>query len=203
MDNNFWNLRYSSAQYAYGELPNEFLAAQLPLLKAGRILFPCEGEGRNAVFAASLGWQVEAFDGSEEGKRKALALASSKNVSIQYVIADANYVVFEQNSFDVIALVYVHFPPSLRKEFHKKCVQWLKPGGKIILEAFEPAQLGNTSGGPKEIDLLYTKEALEADFEGCLLEYLEYETVQLNEGVFHEGTAKVVRMIGKRSTLHV
>ena len=65
--NEYWNQRYSNAKYVYGEEPNQFFATQLSALKAGSLILPCEGEGRNAVYAASLGWTVDAFDGSLEG----------------------------------------------------------------------------------------------------------------------------------------
>ena len=51
-----WNDRYSKDEYAYGEEPNRYLKEQLEKLAVGKILFPAEGEGRNAVFAAKLGW---------------------------------------------------------------------------------------------------------------------------------------------------
>jgi hypothetical protein len=47
-------------------------------LPIGSILFPAEGEGRNAVFAAKLGWAVSAFDISNEGKNKGIKLAKKK-----------------------------------------------------------------------------------------------------------------------------
>ncbi|NVM67000.1 hypothetical protein FHW88_005321 [Mucilaginibacter sp. SG538B] len=62
-----WDQRYAEEEFAYGEQPNNFLQQQLSLLKPGKILFPAEGEGRNAVFAAGLGWAVSAFDISIEG----------------------------------------------------------------------------------------------------------------------------------------
>ncbi|EMO25801.1 thiopurine S-methyltransferase domain protein [Leptospira interrogans serovar Bataviae str. HAI135] len=65
-----WNERYSKEEFAFGEQPNEYLKEQLEKLEIGKILFPAEGEGRNAVFAAKLGWNVSAFDISVEGKRK-------------------------------------------------------------------------------------------------------------------------------------
>ena len=67
------NDRYSTDEYAYGEQPNNFLREELEKLKPGTILFPAEGEGCNAVFAAKLGWIVSAFDISAEGKNKPFA----------------------------------------------------------------------------------------------------------------------------------
>lgn len=66
----FWNQRYASVDYAYGTSPNLFYREKLEFVSPGKILFPAEGEGRNAVYAAKSGWNVTAFDLSTEGKKK-------------------------------------------------------------------------------------------------------------------------------------
>ncbi|HEX7902265.1 MAG TPA: hypothetical protein VF487_00200 [Chitinophagaceae bacterium] len=83
-----WNDRYSKDEFAYGEHPNNYLKKQLEKLNAGKILFPAEGEGRNAVFAAKLGWTVSAFDISVEGKNKAFKLAAANKVIIDYQVGE-------------------------------------------------------------------------------------------------------------------
>ncbi|MFM1772808.1 MAG: hypothetical protein RLZZ71_1950 [Bacteroidota bacterium] len=198
MNAEFWNDRYSEDGFAYGNKPNEFFKEQIDKLPAGKILFPCEGEGRNAAYAASLGWEVEAFDLSEVGKQKAIDLAASFNAKINYEIcnvADAN---FEDNSFDAVVLVYSHLPESLRILLHEKIKNWLKPGGVVILEAYNPLQLNNTSGGPKDLNMLYSIETLMSDFHGMHFEILEEKQVELNEGKYHIGIADVVRFVGRK-----
>src|SRR4029078_7791808 len=101
-----WNNRYSNDEYAYGEAPNNFLKEQLEKLDAGTILFPAEGEGRNAVFAATLGWTVSAFDISAEGRNKALRLAQMNNVTIDYQVSELEALNFTIEQFDAIALIY-------------------------------------------------------------------------------------------------
>jgi len=193
--NNFWNERYKQKDYVYGESPNAFLTEQLKGMPAGKIILPCDGEGRNAVFAASNGWQVEAFDTSEVGKEKALELAAKKGVTINYQIADARTVIFPLGEYDVVAFIYAHFPPEIRKEIHQRTIKWLKSGGKIILEAFNPKQLNNNSGGPKNEAMLYTKKILEDDFKTLKIELLETAETKLREGKFHEGKADVIRFV--------
>ena len=192
----FWNKRYSDIEYVYGEAPNEFFAEQLNKLKAGNIILPCEGEGRNAVYAASRGWKVKAFDSSEVGKAKALLLSDKKGVIIDYVTDDANTITFPDSSVDTVAFIYAHFPLAIRKIIHKKAVTWLKPGGKIILEAFNPRQLQNTSGGPKDLSQLYTEEIIKEDFEGLKIEILKTLQTTLMEGKYHEGKADIIRFVG-------
>jgi SAM-dependent methyltransferase len=195
---NFWNERYGDQEYIYGKTPNVFFAEQLQTLKPGTILLPCEGEGRNAVFAALKGWEVRAFDTSEAGKIKAEKLAAENNVDIDYLIDDAETVQYPPNSFDAIAFIYAHFPPSIRKKIHQKAITWMKPRGKIILEIFNPKQLQNTSGGPKDLSMLYTEEMLRDDFEGLAIDVLETKTIVLNEGKHHQGKADIIQFVATK-----
>jgi hypothetical protein len=194
----FWDKRYAESEFAYGALPNEFLKVQLQNLSTGKILFVCEGEGRNAVYAAIQHWNVEAFDLSAEGKKKALQLAEQNNVTINYQVKDATTIQYPENSFDCIALIYAHFPETIRKSIHKKVMNWLKPNGYVIIEAFNPNQLKNTSGGPKDLSMLYTKEIMADDFKDLMFQQISTETIELNEGKYHIGKADVIRFIGKK-----
>jgi len=71
-----WNERYREPGFAYGTAPNEFLVSVVDRIPQGKILSLAEGEGRNAVYLASLGYQVTGVDGSEVGLRKAVELAT-------------------------------------------------------------------------------------------------------------------------------
>lgn len=198
MSNSFWNERYSQSEFVYGEGPNIFFAEELSKLMPGTIILPCDGEGRNAVYAATKGWNVQAFDLSEAGKLKADYLALKYGVEIDFQIMDAEFASFSDESTDVVALIYAHLPPEVRKTLHLNSIKWLKPGGKVILEVFCPDQLNNSSGGPKDINMLYTKEMLSDDFKDLKIELLEYKKIELKEGKFHEGPADVIRMIATK-----
>ena len=194
--NNFWNERYKTIDYAYGIEPNSFLKNQLMNMIPGKILFPAEGEGRNAVYAATKGWQVTAFDQSIEGKRKADLLALQKGVKIEYKIDNFEFVEFPLESFDCVALVFAHINPVKRKEYHKKLISFLKPGGKLILEGFSKNQINNNSGGPRDIDMLFSGKEMENDFGSLSKLDISEEEVILDEGTFHQGLASVIRVTG-------
>ncbi|MCB0550290.1 MAG: methyltransferase domain-containing protein [Phaeodactylibacter sp.] len=194
----FWNQRYSEAGYAYGKAPNSFLKEHLPGLPPDKALFPAEGEGRNAVFAATLGWQVTAFDYSESGRKKAEALAWEREVRIDYHISEIENFSFPEEAFSLVGLFFVHLPPVIRKFLHRQAIQSLKPGGTILLEGFSKAQLGRASGGPKQEDMLFSIEELANDFSPLNIHLLEETEATLSEGPYHSGPARLVRLRGIR-----
>ena len=198
-----WNDRYSNEEFAYGEEPNNYFKEQIEKLNAGTILFPAEGEGRNAVYAAKLGWTVAAFDISEEGKNKALKLAEVNNVSIDYQVGELETLNYKLGQFDVIALIYAHFPAEIKSAIHKTLDKYLRQNGIIIFEAFskkhlEYLALNDKVGGPKDIESLFSIEEIQADFSNYeIIELIEKE-IELNEGLFHNGKGSVIRFVGKK-----
>jgi 2-polyprenyl-3-methyl-5-hydroxy-6-metoxy-1,4-benzoquinol methylase len=193
-----WNERYQQDIYQYGISPNDFMAEQIQQIPAGRILFPGAGEGRDAVFAAKLGWEVHAFDLSEQGQSKALKLASQEKTRIHFKVADASLVKFPLASFEVIALTFFHLPIETRLLFYANCISWLKPGGKILVEGFSKKQLGLNSGGPKNIDWLFSAKELETEFPGVKIILNKEKQRILDEGPLHQGLAEVVQFIAQK-----
>jgi len=209
----FWNQRYSESGYAYGSEPNEFFKESLLshrdqlLPNQSKLLMPAEGEGRNAVYAAGLGFKVTAFDVSEQARVKAMQLANEKSIppsSLNYHIGDCLSLDEPDESFDAVALIYAHFPPVLKAQYYPKIVSLLKPGGWVILEGFSennvPYREANPKvGGPADPALLFTKEGVAEDFMSFNILSLEEQEVSLNEGRYHVGTAMVIRLIAQKS----
>lgn len=194
--NDFWNERFGVEEYVYGTEPNQFYKELLKKLSPGKILFPAEGEGRNAVFAAQNGWDVTAFDSSTEGKKKAEKLAAAKGVSVKYIIGNYENIQFQPEEFDCIVLTFAHMHPLKRKKYHKKLTSFLKPGGVLILEGFSKNQINNNTGGPRNIEMLFSKKEMQHDFYNFpTIEITETDTT-LNEGPFHQGTASVIQIFG-------
>jgi cyclopropane fatty-acyl-phospholipid synthase-like methyltransferase len=196
--NNFWNERYAEADFAYGCEPNVYLNENISKITKGKILFPAEGEGRNAVFAAQLGYEVSAFDTSEEGQKKAIQLAQNCKTSIDYKVGFLEDLNYSENEFHAIVLIYAHVPAEIRKQFHHKLLSLLKPNGIIIFEAFGKEQLKYTSGGPKDIKMLFSEEEIKEEFPNVQFSILETIETELNEGKYHIGRANVVRFIAKK-----
>lgn len=201
MSKQFWDDRYSKEAFAYGEGPNEFLKTHLHQIKPGKILFPAEGEGRNAVYAASLGWDATAFDITTAGSQKANILSSRHGVFIDYQICSALDFEYEAEHYDVVALVYAHFPTDIKLYFHDQVTNCLKPGGMIILEAFslenlEYQKVNPYVGGPSDPGMLYTVDEIVSSFPLFESVYLKQEVVELHEGVYHNGIGSVIRYVG-------
>lgn len=198
-----WNERYAKVEYAYGEHPNRYLEEQLKKLTPGRILFPAEGEGRNAVFAAKLGWKAFAFDISTEGQKKALQLAERNNVTIDYQVGELEKLNYKSDQFDAIALIYAHFPAKIKSQVHKSLDKYLRKGGIIIFEAFSKNHLQYSSendkvGGPKDIDSLFSIEEVRADFSNYDFLELNEAEVNLSEGLCHNGLGSVIRFVARK-----
>lgn len=199
-----WNKRYSDEAFAYGEEPNQYLRAQLEKLPVGSILFPAEGEGRNAVFAAQLGWDVTAFDISQEGQKKANLLAEKKGVSIDYQVGPLEELSLEAGQFDAIALIYAHFPAKIKSAYHQKLDTLLKKGGTIIFESFSKKHLAyvladEKVGGPKDIDSLFSIDEIKADFPNYTIVELVEQDIELSEGLYHNGVGSVIRFVGVKN----
>lgn len=199
-----WNERYSKDEFAYGEEPNQYLKEQLQKLPKGTILFPAEGEGRNAVFAAKLGWSAHAFDISEEGKKKAMHLAEKMQVSIDYQVGFLEELNFEPEQFDAIALIYAHFPAHIKSEYHQTLDRFLKKNGTIIFESFSKKHLAYVTanenvGGPKDIDSLFSIDEIKADFPNYTIIELEEKVIELSEGLFNNGIGSVIRFVGQKN----
>lgn len=191
----FWDERYGDYITVYGDEPNAFFKENLTKLPAGSVLLPGEGEGRNAVFAARQGWKVDAFDFSPAARAKAIARASDSKVAVHYTTADIGDIILPVNTYDAVALVYVHLDPGMRRAFHRQVAGSLKTGGHIILEAFARDQINNISGGPRNEKLLYSLSDIEGDLTGMHFITSRQERIKLNEGPFHQGTADVVRIL--------
>ena len=198
IDKNNWDERFSAEEYVYGTLPNAFLKEQLTKLNPGKLLMPGEGEGRNAVYAAKMGWQVDAVDFSDKARLKALKLAKRENVNINYTISNLNDYKPEINHYDAVGIIFIHLDKPEVEKIFSTAKEALKKGGVIICEVFSKNQIGKTSGGPKDPELLYNADEIANIFKGLNAISLEECSVILDEGILHQGEASVIRYVGRK-----
>lgn len=195
---NFWDERFAEAEYAYGTAPNRFLESQLSYLPPGHIVFPAEGQGRNAVHAAQKGWQVSAFDTSPVARQRALEWAQQQRVTLDYQLADLANPPFLSGTFDALGLIFAHTPAEVRQQIHQQLAALLKPGGTLILEGFSKHQLGRSSGGPQTESMLFSVSTLEADFGHLDILDLAEVFAELDEGPYHQGEAALLRLVARQ-----
>jgi SAM-dependent methyltransferase len=196
MDHSSWNQRYSQPGFAYGTDPNTFLASVVDRIPAGKILSLGEGEGRNAVFLATLGYDVTAVDASDVGLVKAQRLAADRGVTLTTITADLADFRIEAEKWEGIVSIFCHMPAAMRLPLHHKVVNGLKPGGTFVLEAYTPRQLLLGTGGPKEADRLSTLADLQTELSGLQFIHAVEEDREVTEGKYHTGLSAVVQIIG-------
>jgi SAM-dependent methyltransferase len=190
-----WNKRFSEPGYAYGTDPNGFLTSVADRIPHGNVLCLAEGEGRNAVYLAGLGYEVTAVDTSTVGLAKARALASDRGVTIDTVLADVDDYSIEPGAWQGIVSIYCHLPPVVRAALHERCLRGLAPGGVFVLEGFTPRQLELGTGGPKNRELLMEFEIIRQELPGLRLEIGREIERDVAEGKYHGGTASVVQIL--------
>lgn len=193
-----WNDRYASDEYAYGTAPNDFLKEKASTLPQGKILCLAEGEGRNAVWLAEQGFDVTGVDASSVGLAKAQQLAEKRNVKVTTQIADLNDYDIGTQQWDGIVSIFCHVPRLLQEKLHKACVQGLKPGGVMLLEAYTPKQLNLKTGGPPSKDMMMDKASLQKQLTGLTFLHLVECDRDIQEGTFHHGTGSVVQLIARK-----
>jgi len=194
-----WNQRYSEPGFAYGTNPNDFLVASTVLLQPeSEVLCLAEGEGRNAVYLASLGHRVTAVDSSAVGLKKARSLAQEHSVTIQTIEADLDDFIIGSGSFQAIVSIFCHLPPLVRTRLHQRICEGLTPGGVFILEGFARRQTELDTGGPRNIELLMDLEDLKRELDQLELSQAIETEREIHEGSYHHGAAAVIQITGTR-----
>ncbi len=191
-----WDERYSEPGFAYGSEPNEFLVSMVEKIPRGKVLSLAEGEGRNAVYLASLGYLVTGVDGSEVGLRKASELAAERGVAINTIHADLSQFVMEADQWDAIIACYCHVPSAIRMPLHQAAVRGLKSGGVFVLEAFSKEQLSYGTGGPQSPDMLMDLDVLKQELAGLQFVHAVKIERDVREGSNHTGMASVIQIMG-------
>jgi cyclopropane fatty-acyl-phospholipid synthase-like methyltransferase len=194
-----WNERYTGDDYIFGEAPNAFLAAQAALLRSGmKALAVADGEGRNGVWLAKHGLEVTAVDFSPVALAKSRKLAAREGVAVTTECADLLTWDWGRDRFDLIAVIFIQFGPAERAAFFDRLKTALKPGGLTILQAYTPKQLTYRTGGPPQLDHLYTADMLRAVFAGYEILNLREHEEPLGEGKRHIGMSALVDLVARK-----
>ena len=197
-----WNSRFAGEEYFFGTEPNIFLAAQRDLLKPGqKALAVADGEGRNGVWLARQGLQVHAVDFSPVAVEKARRLAARYGVTTTVECADLMTWDWGAPRFDVVVGIFIQFVgPPARDEIFRHMKNVLLPGGLIMLEGYRPKQLEYKTGGPPQVENLYTAAQLRDAFSDMeILHLAEYDAV-ISEGSRHSGMSALIDLVARKPT---
>jgi SAM-dependent methyltransferase len=190
-----WDERFAAPGWTYGTEPNGFLLSVVDRIPPGRVLSLGEGEGRNAVFLASRGYDVLGVDGSAVGLAKARRLAKEAGVTIATEIADLAEYEIAAGSWDGIVSIFCHLPSAVRRRVHRQVAAGLAPGGAYVFEAYSPKQLEYGTGGPPTLDLLVSLADATAELDGLEFAIARETEREIHEGVRHFGPGAVVQVV--------
>jgi SAM-dependent methyltransferase len=195
-----WENRYRVPGYAFGTEPNYFLAACRTLLpRSGKALAVADGEGRNGIWLAEQGLEVLSIDFSPAAQEKARALAKQRGVSLTIASADVHTWDYPEAVFDVVVEIFTQFSsPAERAQKWAGMRNALKPGGLLIIQGYTPKQLQYGTGGPKQVENLYTRAMLEAAFGDLRDVIIVEEELEIYEGTSHGGMSAVINLTARR-----
>ncbi len=174
-DKKRWDKRFGRKEFALGKEPNSFLKKHIRLLSGGRVLDIATGEGRNAIFLAQHGFEVDAVDISEKGLKKARELARKKGVKVNVLLVDLDHYQIEKERYDLIANFYF-----LKRRLIPEVRKGLKKGGKVIFETYLLEHRTLATGGPKQAKYFLKPNELLRFFK-------DFRILFYREGIFREG----------------
>ncbi len=198
MTKQVWDERYTAEDYVYGMEPNDLVRTEANRIPPGPVLCLAEGEGRNAVFLAGLGYQVTVVDYSAVGLRKAERLARDRGVAIELVEADLATYELGSGEWSGIVSIFAHVPVAIRQRVHSAIPGALRPDGVLILEMYRPEQLELGTGGPTDVAMLPTLAELERELGALDLVIACATDREIHEGRKHSGRSATVQIVGIR-----
>ena len=197
-----WEKRFAAPGYLFGTAPNAFLKSKADLLKTkagGKALSIADGEGRNGVFIAEQGLDVLSLDISPIAQDKARKLAKERGVALRTELSDLATWTWPKAEFDVIVGIFFQFtPPELRRTVFANIKQALKAGGLLLIQGYRPKQLEYKTGGPSEVERLYTRALLEESFgDLASLDIQEHDSI-ISEGAGHAGMSALIDLVARK-----
>ena len=194
-----WSQRFNTADYIFGEMPNDYLKSQRSHLKSGKALAIADGEGRNAVWLAEQGLEVDSFDFIQSAVDKASKLASTRNVKVNAVCSDWQSFEWKPSTYDNVVGIFFQFVgPEERAQLFRKMDLVLKPGGVLVIQGYSTEQLKYNTGGPGKLDDLYDEAMLLNAFTSYdVLDVKTYEA-EIFEGSAHKGMSGLLGFVGRK-----
>lgn len=187
MDAAAWDAKYDARELTYGEPPNSTLVDVATALPRGRALDLAAGQGRNALWLATRGWEVTAVDFSAVALTRAHRIASRSPKSVRdrltYVHADVTTVLPEPE-YELILVLYLHLPHEQRRIVIRNAVAGLKPDGILMILGHHSENISRGVGGPQDPEILYTPKQLASDIgDRAVIHLCEERVRSTNDGI--------------------
>jgi SAM-dependent methyltransferase len=170
VDRTAWNERYGTEELIWKADPNRFVVEEVDALWPGRALDVACGEGRNAIWLATKGWQATGVDFSAAGLAKARRLADERGVHVTWIEADLTEWEPEPAAYDLVLLAYLQLPGAARSLVHRRMAAGLAPGGTLLVVAHDSTNLTDGYGGPSSPEVLFSPDDVLEDLAGLGLE---------------------------------
>ena len=195
-----WEDRYRVPDYVFGKEPNYFLVSCKALLpRSGKALAVADGEGRNGIWLAEQGLEVLSLDFSPSAQQKARALAKHRGATLTIAQADVHTWDYPEAAFDVVVEIFTQFStPAERAKKWAGMRKALKRGGLLIIQGYTPKQLQYGTGGPKQVENLYTRAMLEEAFRDFRDMKIVEEEIEIYEGTSHGGMSAVINLTARK-----
>jgi 2-polyprenyl-3-methyl-5-hydroxy-6-metoxy-1,4-benzoquinol methylase len=163
------------------------------------VLCVADGEGRNSVWLAQHGFEVQACDVADVAVAKARRLAAELGVTVAFHESDIASWDWDARRFDAVVAVFIQFlPPEARAAVFAGMQRTVRPGGLLLLEGYRPEQVAYGTGGPGRVEHMYTREWLEATFAGWPILRLDAYDAEVREGTAHAGRSALIDLVARR-----
>ena len=166
MDAAAWDARYSARELVWGAPPNRYVVEHTTSLPPGRALDLACGEGRNALWLATRGWEVTGSDYSAVALAKAAEMAapSPKAVVQRLTWRHGDAVTDELGGpYDLVLQVFLHLQGEQRRTVLAKAAAALAPGGTLIVVAHDSTNIADGTGGAQDPRVLFTPDDVVAE----------------------------------------
>ncbi|WP_328991460.1 NAD(P)/FAD-dependent oxidoreductase [Kribbella sp. NBC_01245] len=162
-DEAYWEERYGSSEKVWSGKPNPQLVTEATPLTPGTALDVGCGEGADAIWLASQGWQVTAVDFSTVALKRAAEHAGDLKIDWQHV--DVTDWQPDHGRFDLVSAQFMHLPREPREILYAKLAEAVAPGGSLLIVAHHPRDLETNAPRPNLPDMFFTAEELAAELD--------------------------------------
>lgn len=133
-----WEEAYKRAECLWGLKPDDALVNYASLVPKGKILDLGIGEGRNALFFALMGYEVEGVDLSRTAVERCIERAKAQNLKVKAEVRDLREVRIPEGSYSLIIAAWVlnFFKRSETDRMIDRIKAGVKKDGLIYLGVF-------------------------------------------------------------------